>query len=205
MSIDRYLITGFPRGTSPIKHSVMEKLYKYLGFYLGCCTVYLIKCAHCIVALCFVLVISLFCLMGFSWWRHQMETFSALLVLCAGNSPVNGEFPSQRPVTQIFDVLFDLSLNKRLRRWWFDTPSCSLSRHCNVWVSGGFVWPIYQYTPRLLHWHSGNHMTTSVQWKHPRNILVKPLLNHSKIFISRNCINSYGRVHNGDANIHFTN
>ena len=22
------------------------------------------------------------------WWRHQMETFSALLVLCAGNSPV---------------------------------------------------------------------------------------------------------------------
>ena len=23
-----------------------------------------------------------------SWWRHEMETFSALLVLCAGNSPV---------------------------------------------------------------------------------------------------------------------
>ena len=23
------------------------------------------------------------------WWRHQMETFSALLALCAGNSPVN--------------------------------------------------------------------------------------------------------------------
>ena len=23
-----------------------------------------------------------------SWWRHQMETFSALLVICAGNSPV---------------------------------------------------------------------------------------------------------------------
>ena len=28
-----------------------------------------------------------------SWWRHQMETFSALLALCAGNSPVTGEFP----------------------------------------------------------------------------------------------------------------
>ena len=27
------------------------------------------------------------------WWRQQMETFSALLVLCAGNSPVIGEFP----------------------------------------------------------------------------------------------------------------
>ena len=31
-----------------------------------------------------------------SWWRHQMETFSALLALWAGNSPVTGEFPSQR-------------------------------------------------------------------------------------------------------------
>ena len=38
------------------------------------------------------------------WWRHQMETFSTLLALCAGNSPVPGEFPSQRPVTQSFDV-----------------------------------------------------------------------------------------------------
>ena len=24
----------------------------------------------------------------YSWWRHQMETFSASLALCAGNSPV---------------------------------------------------------------------------------------------------------------------
>ena len=30
-----------------------------------------------------------------SWWRHQMETFSALLAFCVGNSPVTGEFPSQ--------------------------------------------------------------------------------------------------------------
>ena len=34
----------------------------------------------------------------YSWWRHQMETFSALPALCAGNSPVTGEFPTQRPV-----------------------------------------------------------------------------------------------------------
>ena len=39
-----------------------------------------------------------------AWWRHQMETFSAFLALCAGNSPVTGEFPSQRPVTRSFDV-----------------------------------------------------------------------------------------------------
>ena len=38
-----------------------------------------------------------------------METFSALLALCGGNSPVTGEFHSQRPVTRSFDVFFDLS------------------------------------------------------------------------------------------------
>ena len=65
-----------------------------------------------------------------------METFSALLAICAGNSPVNGEFPSQRPVTRSVDVFFDLSLNKRLSKqskpWWFETSSCSLWRHRNV-------------------------------------------------------------------------
>ena len=30
-----------------------------------------------------------------AWWRHQIETFSALLAICAGNSPVPGEFPAQ--------------------------------------------------------------------------------------------------------------
>ena len=49
-----------------------------------------------------------------SWWHHQMETFSALLVICAGNSPVPDEFPTQRPVTRSFDIFFDLRLNKRL-------------------------------------------------------------------------------------------
>ena len=42
-----------------------------------------------------------------------METFSALLALCAGNSPVTGEFAAQRPVTRSFDVFFDLRMNKR--------------------------------------------------------------------------------------------
>ena len=75
----------------------------------------------------------------FSWWRHQMETFSALLDLCAGNSPVTGEFPSQRPVTRSLDIFFDLHLNKRLSKqswgWWIETPSRSLWRHCNVQLS----------------------------------------------------------------------
>ena len=51
------------------------------------------------------------------WWRHQMKTFFALLALCAGNSPVTGEFSAQTPVvTRSFDVFFDLCLNKRLSK-----------------------------------------------------------------------------------------
>ena len=77
------------------------------------------------------------------WWRHQMETFYALLALCEGNSPVTGEFPSQRPVTRSFDVFFDLCLNKQLskpsRRWWFQMPLHSLWCHCNASVHSAFT------------------------------------------------------------------
>ena len=73
------------------------------------------------------------------WWRHQMETFSPLLAICAGNSPVTGEFPAQRPVTRRFDVFFELRLNGRLskqwRGWWFETQLRSLWRHCNALLS----------------------------------------------------------------------
>ena len=41
-----------------------------------------------------------------------MKTFSALLALCEGNSPVIGEFPSQKPVTWNFDFLSALEQNK---------------------------------------------------------------------------------------------
>ena len=65
-----------------------------------------------------------------------METFSALLAICAGNSAVPGEFLTQRPVTRSFDVYFDLRPNKRLskqsRGWWLETQSRPLWRHRNV-------------------------------------------------------------------------
>ena len=47
---------------------------------------------------------------------HQMETFSALLDFCAGNSSVSGEFSSQKPVIRSFDVFFDLRLNAQLSK-----------------------------------------------------------------------------------------
>ena len=71
-----------------------------------------------------------------SWWRQQMETFPALLAICAGNSQVPGEFAAQRPMTRSFDVFFDSRLNKQLSKqswgWWFETLSRPLWRHCNV-------------------------------------------------------------------------
>ena len=66
-----------------------------------------------------------------------METFFALLAICAGNSPVPGEFPTQRPVTRSFDGFFDLRLHKRLSKqswgWWLETLPRPLWRHRNVW------------------------------------------------------------------------
>ena len=76
-----------------------------------------------------------------TWWRHQMETFSALLAICAGNSPVSGEFPAHRPVTRSFDVFFDLRPKKRLSKqwwgWWSATLLHPLWHHCNEL----FMWP----------------------------------------------------------------
>ena len=43
-----------------------------------------------------------------------METFSALLALCAGNSLVTREFHSQKPVTRSFDVIFDMCLEQTI-------------------------------------------------------------------------------------------
>ena len=85
-----------------------------------------------------------------SWWRHEIEIFSALLAFCAGNSLVTGEFPSQRQVTRSFDSFVDLRLNKGLsiqsRLWWLETPSRSLWLHCNVffliWIQTG-IWFIF--------------------------------------------------------------
>ena len=71
--------------------------------------------------------------MSITWWRHQIETFSALLAICAGihRSPVNSPHKGQWHGALIF--FFDLSPNKRLSKqswgWWFETPSRPLWRH----------------------------------------------------------------------------
>ena len=98
---------------------------------------------------------------------------SALLVICAGNSPVTSEFPAQRPLRRIFDVFFDLRLNKRLSKqswgWWFETPSFSLWHQCN----DEGVTKLYS-----------NMMAIIGQWS---NILFQETKNHNDS-ITQNCL-----------------
>ena len=82
---------------------VLSHWYDLCSFPLWCCVQYCISRLHMMTS--------------------SNGTFSTLLAICAGNSPVIGEFPTQRPVTRSFDVFFDLRLNKRLSK------QCDLRRH----------------------------------------------------------------------------
>ena len=120
--------------SNPIHQLSTSLIYQHGGENESCLK--LTSCSHYIRSLWLVLEFDMIHnILQVSWWRHQMETFSALLAICAGKSPAISEFPSQRPVTRNFDVFFDLRLNKRLSKqswgWWFETPSHPLWRHCN--------------------------------------------------------------------------
>ena len=109
---------------------------------------------------------------GVPWWRHQTETFSVLLGLCVRNSPVNGEFPSQRPVTRSFDIPLTCALNKRLSKqsgdWWVETQSRPLWRHWigMIWkrnsIFNGFIW---QHGTLLLPWFNFNTSSNYIHHK----------------------------------------
>ena len=128
-----------------------------------------------------------------------METFSALLAICAGNSPVPGEFPAQRPVTRSFDVFFDLRLNKWLSKqswgWWFETLSLPLWCHRNVNIFSVFSdrgrpfqleIDFYPYTRDTLQWrHNGRGSVSSHQ---PRDCLLNRLFRRRSKKTSKLCV-----------------
>ena len=70
-----------------------------------------------------------------SWWIYQMDS-SALLAFVRGihRSPVNSPHKGQWRRALMFSV--NCALNKWLSEqpwgWWFETPSRSLWRYCNV-------------------------------------------------------------------------
>ena len=121
----------------------------------------------------------------FAWWRHQMETFSASLAICAGNSPASVEFPAQRPVTQSFNFFLICvwinSCEKQSRGWWFETLSRPLWRHFNG-ITGALLgesldhqWiPLksprnaeLKYLLSLPAWKKWNKWSSCLWWKTP--------------------------------------
>ena len=61
-----------------------------------------------------------------SWWRHQMETFSALLALCAGNSPVPVNSPHKG---QWRGALMFTLICARINDWVNNREAGDLRRH----------------------------------------------------------------------------
>ena len=73
--------------------------------------------SYCLVKSVLLIWLQRTVCVSMTWWRHQMEMFSALL-----------------------DV--NKRLSKQLWGWWFETPSRSLWRHCQGLVkSGPQIWP----------------------------------------------------------------
>ena len=106
-----------------------------------------------------------------------METFSALLAICA----VSGEFPAQRPVRRRFHVFFHLRPNKRLSKqlwgWGFETHSPPLWRHSNEHANSAMtIWSqelnyttcvlLYSHQTCSLRMRSGSAIRCSIfrQW-----------------------------------------
>ena len=65
------------------------------------------------------------CLPGTSWWRHQMETLSALLAICAGNSPVNSRHKGQWRGALKFSLICAW-----INGWVNNLNAGDLRRHC---------------------------------------------------------------------------
>ena len=106
-----------------------------------------------------VLVVSL----KNAWWRHQMETFSALLALCAGNSPVpvNSPHKGQWRVTLISSLI-----GARINDWVNNREAGDLRRyrgHYDVIVMTNLI--LQPHLPRvseLTHLPIVPHIYTSV-------------------------------------------
>ena len=127
------------------------------------------------------------------WSKHDdVIKFSALLAICAGNSPVTCEFRAQRPVTRSFDVFFDLRLNKRLSKqwwgWWFETPSHPLWSYCNdsdthrSHKRGSTIIRFSFFSNPVNCWHQMHHTNRygNHEWSE-RSMLLCRLLNYAEV------------------------
>ena len=94
------------------------------------------------------------CGWNYIWWRHDIDTLSALLVLCERNLPVTGNAYHKGPVTWNF-IFVDISLKNYICRW------C-----CNVMIHV----MICQHTVRC-RYNAVNFLTKN----HKRHPIARPL------------------------------
>ena len=96
-----------------------------------------------------------------TWWHHQMETFTALLAICAGHSPVPDEFPHKG---QWRGALMFSLICAWINGWVNSHEAGKMRRHCahydviviSVWSS----MDSHTFRPCVL-W---DRMTSSLPW-----------------------------------------
>ena len=89
------------------------------------------ECSH-MFSLYVMLLSTISC--NILWWRHQMETFSALLAFVRGIHRIPVTKASDADLCLMFSLIcawINCWIKKASRRW-SETPSRPLWRHCNV-------------------------------------------------------------------------
>ena len=114
-----------------------------------------------------------------SLWRHQMETFSALLALCVENPSVTSGFPTQRPVTGSFDAFFDLRLNGCIS----NRDAGDLRRHRAYYDVSVMYWYTYIYVCDV------NIVHTNIVNRKPLQHMITSLYNFETSFFKQNFSN----------------
>ena len=138
-----------------------------------------------------------------AWWCHQMETFSALLALCAGNSPVNSPHKGQWCGALMFSLIYAWThgwVNNQdtddLRFHWAHYDITVMGHAFEGWTK------LYTMVDCLTHWGRVTHICVgkltiigsdngllpgwrqAITWTNARILLIGPLrTNFSEILI----------------------
>ena len=100
------------------------------------------------------------------WWGHQLETFSTLLVLCAGNSLVTSEFLTQSLVTPSFDVFLICAwTNGWVNNWHASYLRLHHTHYDAIVMEMGQCAQCQQHCVMLfLFWHYGHGPMDGARW-----------------------------------------
>ena len=137
--------------------AIMPSLSKHhgsLSLYELTSTWRYIRAQHCYYrCLCTLnMIITAHVSLPISWWRHQMETFSALLTLCAGNSPVpvNSPYKGQWRGALMFSLI-----SVWTNGWVNNCEAGDLRLHCGHYdvtvMMSISLWFIFSTQPTIYH------------------------------------------------------